>query len=121
MDVRSFVESLLAALSASGMIGDVDLQVEGPVASGRAHILGGDNRFLRFFFNQKTGTIAFALISGQKRLWGVDRDNRRGWHLHPVENPNTHIPIEPLSISEIIQMLHNELGAEGEREIGEDS
>ena len=61
--------------------------------------------FLEFYFNEQTGTIAFALIRDQGKIWGIDRDNIRGWHLHPLENPMGHVGIEKLSVSEIVERL----------------
>jgi hypothetical protein len=97
MDVKSFVDALLPALSTISLIEDIAYNTEGPIVNGRAHLHGGGERFVRFFFNQTTGTLAFALIAGQQRVWGIDFDNRRGWHLHPVDNPKNHITIDPQS------------------------
>ncbi len=44
--------------------------------------------FIDAFFNQETGTTAFALIRDDKRIFGAD--NTGGWHLHPFENPEEH-------------------------------
>ncbi|MEA3459947.1 MAG: hypothetical protein U9R11_04645 [Chloroflexota bacterium] len=61
--------------------------------------------FLEFYFSEKTETMAFALIRDRDRVWGIDRDNIRGWHLHPLENPVEHVEIEKLSVSEIVERL----------------
>jgi len=61
--------------------------------------------FLEFYFNEKTETTVFALIKDQKRVWGIDRDNARVWHLHTLENPSKHTGIEMLSVSEIVERL----------------
>ena len=103
MDVRSFVSELLRALATVEAIEQVALRSEGPVVSGRAYVTAG--MFLEFYFNEKTGTIAFALIRDRGRIWGIDRDNIRGWHLHPLENPVEHVGIEKLSVSEIVERL----------------
>jgi len=66
-----------------------------------------DELFLRFYFNKISGTLAFALIEKQKRIWGIDHDNRRGWHLHPEENPSEHVGIEALTVPEIVRRLQN--------------
>jgi hypothetical protein len=79
------------------------------VVSGRAYVTRRINdireMFLEFYFNEQTGTMAFALIEDRERIWGIDRDNIRGWHLHPLENPRGHIGIEMLSVSEIVERL----------------
>lgn len=107
MDVRSFVDELLPALANTGFFDRVTLQTEGPTASGYAYATEGF--FLRFYFNEVTGTIAFALIDNQQRLWGIDYDNRRGWHLHPVEDPTDHRHVAPMSIVEIVDHLQEVL------------
>ncbi len=63
------------------------------------------NVLLRFYFNRITGTMAFALIDGQRRIWGIDYDNRRGWHVHPKEDPEDHVGIGPLTVREIVSRL----------------
>ena len=107
MDVRAFADELLPALTDTGLFERVALQTEGPIANGYAYV--SEDLFLRFYFNEVTGTIAFALIEKQQRIWGVDYDSRRGWHLHPTENPTDHIGISPLSVSEIVARLQSVL------------
>ena len=103
MDVRGFASDLLRALATVEAIERVVLQSEGPVVKGRAYVTA--EMFLEFYFNEKTGTMAFALIRDRDRVWGIDRDNIRGWHLHPLENPVEHVGIETLSVSEIVERL----------------
>jgi hypothetical protein len=103
MKVRAFADELLRALAKTGLFKRVALQTEGPVANGYAYV--HEDLFLRFYFNEVTGTIAFALIEKQQRMWGIDHDNRRGWHLHPVDHPTDHVEIAPLSVSDIIIRL----------------
>jgi hypothetical protein len=51
-------------------------------------ITGG---FVDAFYNEQTGTTAFALIRDGRRVFGAD--NTGGWHLHPYSNPDSHIPL----------------------------
>jgi hypothetical protein len=44
--------------------------------------------FVDAFFNEQTGTIAFALIQNDVRIFGAD--NTGGWHLHPFSDPEKH-------------------------------
>ena len=103
MDVRGFVSGLLRALATVEEIEQVALRSEGPVASGRAYVTA--EMFLKFYFNEKTGTMAFALIRDRGRIWGIDQDNVRGWHLHPPESPTERVEIEALGVSEIVERL----------------
>jgi len=110
MDVGTFAKRLLSAVSARGVFERVELRSEGPVAEGRAHV--GEGLFLRFYFNEQTQTMAFALILGdddKRRVWGIDRDNRRGWHEHPADRPTDHVSIEPPAIAEIVARLNSVL------------
>ena len=107
MDVQAFVSQLLRVLADAELFERVDLSTEGPIAKGYAYVR--TDLFVRFFLNQHTQTIAFALIEEGQRIWGIDRDNRRGWHLHPIDNPKDHIVIDPLSVSEIVARLRDVL------------
>ena len=75
MNVKSFTDELLSGLAGIERFERVVLQAEGPTISGYAYL--DDEFFLRFDFNETTGTTAFALIQNQQRIWGVDYDNRR--------------------------------------------
>jgi len=109
MDVNSFVDKLLVALANTELFERISFQAEGPTVSGYAYLSESDEIFLRVYFNETTDTIAFALIEHKQRIWGIDRDNRRGWHLHPVDNPTQHISISPLSVPNIIARLQEVL------------
>ncbi len=65
VNVRIFTDELLHSLSSIESFARVTVQTEGLVVSGYAYT---DNRnfFLRFYFNEVTGTIAFALIENQQ-------------------------------------------------------
>lgn len=103
MDVGSFTSELVRALADAESFESVSLDTDGPVASGRAY--AGEQTFLQFYFNEVTGTIAFALVEGEQRIWGIDYDNRRGWHLHPMDRPTDHISVEAMSVREVVARL----------------
>jgi len=103
MDVAGFLQSLLDALADRAFVESVDLQTEAIVARGRVHLEG--NRFLQVYFNEETGTTAFALIEDGERVWGVDYDALRGWHEHPPNSPAQHRDIEPMTPLEVVALL----------------
>ena len=103
MDINQFLFSLLHSLSSIDFVETVDFHTEVFVLKGQATLR--KNRFLRVYFNEITGTIAFALVENDKRIWGIDFDNIRGWHLHPVENSEYHHDISPKNLEEIISTL----------------
>lgn len=59
---------------------------------------------MQIYFNELSGTTAFALIEKHRRIWGIDFNDMKGWHLHPLENPENHINIDEKSIEEILNI-----------------
>jgi hypothetical protein len=53
----------------------------------RIEMLSGG--FIEAFFNERTGTTAFALIRDSQRIYGAD--NTGGWHVHPFADPARHV------------------------------
>jgi hypothetical protein len=100
LDIKHFLDSLLPLLSELDFVDTVDFHVEVFVLKGKISLENGS--LLQVYFNEDTGTLAFALIHNRKRLWGIDYDNMRGWHVHPVADPETHDEIPPRTIREII-------------------
>jgi Ethanolamine utilization protein EutJ (predicted chaperonin) len=43
------------------------------------------------FYNEQTGTTAFALVRQGQRVFGAD--NTGGWHVHPFASPERHDPL----------------------------
>ena len=103
MDAATFVSSLLDAAADLSFVEDVDLRTEAFVVKGRIRLT--KERFLQIYFNEQTNTTAFALIEEDARIWGIDHDALRGWHLHPVGQPNTHRDIDPLAVEEVMRAL----------------
>lgn len=56
----------------------------------RVPIVG--NRFVEAFFNEATGTTAYALIHENRRIFGADNTGGK-WHIHPFEEPEGHYPL----------------------------
>lgn len=108
MDINQFLLSLLHSLSSLGFVESVDFHTEIFILKGRAKLT--ENRSLQVYFNEVTGTTAFALIEARKRIWGVDFDKLRGWHLHPLEKPESHYNIDSMGTPEIINALREVWG-----------
>jgi len=51
--------------------------------------------FIQVFLGELSDSLYFALISGNQRIFGIDRECGE-WHTHPYRNPHEH---EPLSES----------------------
>ena len=48
--------------------------------------------FVQIFYGEQSKTLTMALIEGGRRVYGIDRDEY-GWHLHPFEAVDQHIPL----------------------------
>lgn len=103
MDVKAFNLELFSALSDVDFVEHIEIETEAIVVNGRAFIYG--DMFLEIYFNEVTGTMAFALIKVQTRIWGIDKDATREWHEHPIHNPDSHVKIQQQSIRKIIKKL----------------
>lgn len=47
--------------------------------------------FVQAFLGKLTGSLYFALIEGNRRIFGIDRESGE-WHMHPFEAPHEHRP-----------------------------
>ncbi len=50
--------------------------------------------FVHAFIGEMTGSLYFALIEGNQRIYGIDRENDQ-WHSHPFAAPHKHELLEP--------------------------
>jgi hypothetical protein len=65
----------------------------------RLNVTTGD--FIDAFYNEHTGTTAFALIQQGQRIFGADNTGR--WHVHPFADPTRHDPLSaPMSFAEFV-------------------
>jgi hypothetical protein len=103
MDIDAFLSELLEALSDCSFVESVDLQTEAVIVKGRVRL--EKDRFLQVYFNEQTGTTAFALIEDEQRIWGVDYDALRGWHVHPAGHPEKHQDVDPMTLHEVVDAL----------------
>lgn len=103
MDINQFLVSVLHSLSFLKFVEKVDFHTEVFVIKGKVFL--AKNRFLQIYFNERTGTTAFALIEKERRIWGIDYDNLRGWHEHTIENPGSHQSIPPADVQETMRRL----------------
>lgn len=56
----------------------------------RLHIRPG--LFVQVFCGAKSGSLYLALIEGERRLFGIDRESGE-WHLHPYGTVERHEPL----------------------------
>ena len=103
MELKVFLAELVTSLARLDFVASLELRTEVFTVKGRVHLT--QRGFLEVYFNERTQTVAVAWIEAERRRWGIDRDNLRGWHCHPLENPEDHQAISAMSIHEIIKEL----------------
>ena len=103
MELKTFLTELVSGLTLLDFVASIDIRTEAFTLKGRIHFK--ERGFLEVYFNEQTQTVAVAWIEGERRRWGIDRDNLRGWHRHPLENPEDHQAIPAKSIQDIIKEL----------------
>lgn len=60
--------------------------------------------FVEVFYNEQTGTTAYALIQSGQRVFGAD--NTGGWHVHPFDDPARHDPLtDEMSFADFITAI----------------
>lgn len=71
----------------------------------RINTTSGD--FIDAFYNEQTGTMAFALIRAGRRIFGAD--NTGSWHYHPFAHPDQHIVLpNPMSFAEFVAEIERQ-------------
>jgi hypothetical protein len=103
MELKAFLAELVTSLARLDFVASLELRTEVFTVKGRVHLT--QRGFLEVYFNERTQTVAVAWIEAERRRWGIDWDNLRGWHRHPLENPEDHQVISAMSIHEIIKEL----------------
>jgi hypothetical protein len=54
------------------------------------------------YFNERNGTVAYALIEQGMRIYGADNAGA-GWHVHPFDDPDSHLRLsEPMEFSKFL-------------------
>lgn len=103
MEIDQFRTQLISALSSLDYIESINIsevkesKFIGTVRVRRSYVLS-----IRFKLFQGILTLSFTLIFENKRIWGLDKDNRAGWHIHPLHDVTNHEPIEPKKVHEIV-------------------
>lgn len=102
MHAFEFSREAICLFSKYGFIKSIEIQLlDEPVAKIRADI--DADTFIVVFYNAETSRYSYVLIKDNKRIFGID--NARGWHIHPFENPESHLETNPVSLAEFLETL----------------
>lgn len=105
MDVAGFIKDLESELSRIPYVISIESIPVSNHSSIKRNICLKHRYRLNIFFNEISMTISFSLIEKNKRIWGLDKDYKHGWHIHPLDNIQVHESIEQKSVKQIIKIF----------------
>ncbi len=104
MELAKFEANLRASIESISDVRDLVVSKRTPVSL-KASIILEREFSIAVFCNASFAIQSFSLIHQNKRVFGIDCDNRIGWHIHPKDNPDSHVLTEERSLSDIIEMM----------------
>lgn len=104
MDINLFLSEINANLSVLGFVDKIKIEQRSDTYT-KIIVTLKPKGLLSIWYNAVRQTQSFSIIFENERKWGFDYDNRVGWHEHPIETPNLHIPSKSKTIPEIIEHL----------------
>lgn len=104
MHISEFISSAQEELHRLDYIKEVEIKSE--VFTTRITSQVNEKLSIKIFYDEKTGTISYALLNQQRRIWGVDYTEMSDWHEHTFEDPESYISIQPKNTHEVIQKLN---------------
>jgi len=100
--IEELLDEIYAETTKKKYIKSISVKVEGPILKCRIYL---NDSLINIFFNEGTKTTAFTLIKGNRRIFGIDKDNLRGWHKHPIDKPNIHQPCKETKFKQFLQQI----------------
>ena len=95
----AYAQGVIDACAGSDkVIGCTVLLYDIPVVKFRVDMMDGS--FIDVFYNADTGKVSFAWIVNEQRVFGAD--NTRGWHVHPLCDPERHQSHGPMTFEEFL-------------------
>ena len=100
--IEQLLDEIYAEITKKKYVKSISVKIEGPILKCRIHL---NNSFISVFFNEETKTTAYTIIKENKRTFGIDKDNLRGWHKHPIDKPNIHQPCKETKFKQFLQQI----------------
>lgn len=98
LTARELLEQVIATSQASTVVVAYAVRTLTPeVLSVRVFL--ADESFVDVFHNAAAARTAYAWIRGTSRVYGKD-NAKMGWHVHPPDSPDAHLPCEPASFAD---------------------
>lgn len=101
---HEFIKQVIEICAKSKTVENLNTEIYEDVIVGcRVFLI--DKSFGDIYYNFETGKTAFALIKGNKRIFGADNTGR--WHIHPFENPKEHLTSEEVDFGWFLKQIEN--------------
>jgi hypothetical protein len=107
---EKFLSEVLQAAQSRNWISRIEQSITGKVA--RLRLFLDEKRFIAVYHNAETGSISYAYIEGEKRLFGAN-NMKVGWHKHPWGEEDRHVKSKPVSIADFLSDLEEALKEHG--------
>jgi hypothetical protein len=102
MNAFEFSKQAIHGCSKFSFVQEIEIQLlDEPVVKIKAFI--DANTFINIFYNAETLKYSFALVRNNKRIFGAD--NTRNWHIHPFENPDSHLETTEMSLADFFKPM----------------
>lgn len=102
MTAFDFSKEAVTVCSEYNFIQGIEIQLlDEPVVKIKAVI--NDDAFINIFYNAKTSKYSFTLIKNNNRIYGAD--NAKKWHIHPFDDPDSHVASNNISLGEFLEGL----------------
>ncbi len=101
--IRDFVEAVRKGCDESELVVSYDVHIQDN-ATVKIKVFLRVGAFISVYFNPENQNCSFALIRGEKRIYGVD-NAFVGWHLHPFGSPEEHMPCVEVSFEEFLRTV----------------
>ncbi len=106
MELTEFINEVRQRLTALEFVEDISVEKLMQTAV-KIKVTLKPKGYLNIWYNVFRRTQSFNLLINDVRIWGIDHDNRFGWHEHRLDNPQGHQKIDAMTISEIIAKLYD--------------
>ena len=108
MEIAFIKNKIISELQKLDYIESIQLEeVDEFSVKGSAYITKNYILIIRFKDFHGKIPLSFSLLYKNERIWGLDKDNKIGWHIHPLNNTSIHQTIEPKTIEEILEIFHS--------------
>ena len=103
----AFARTIQDACNRSDLVASYDVRILDDTVVKIRVVLTYD-AFIDVFYNADTGKRSYALVEKATRVFGA-ANAFIGWHIHPFDNPDKHIPSAAISFDDFLKAVEEHL------------